>query len=513
MMIKLAMNKLKVQLDQVFSPFLNPPASEEEIQKVENEMAIQFPDELRAFYLLHNGEKEGGPGLFFGLPFLSLNDVLQEWQIWAQLEEEYALEGASYSVPTGYIKERYINRNWIPISKDFGGNNIGIDVDPDHKGRIGQIINFGRDEEIKYVIANQLSDFLLFISETILQGQYQMEQEEDYIYWNYENSTHFLDVLNAIELPVLKPVSPQISKEDTTKWMQDLDSQWKDIVQEEFSDLENFMKKKKLYFIGKKLTNIKPLRLCTEVKELILTNNLLTDLTPLHTMLSLKKLYLIKNPLSDLTPLANLEYLQELNINHTKVFDITPLISIPRLKKLEMEQTYVKDFSVLQHCQALESLSISIVSKEQLKQISQISTLKQLSIHQLKNIEEEDLLQLSHLKNLQVMKFENCYLKNVDCFTSSHLLREIILHDTVLEDGGAIGQLKNLRSIELNGATIGNLEVIANSSSLKVFTGSFEQFRILKDLFHRTIDFSTIIGEMTDEEDQVWHQYLDTQKI
>ncbi len=512
-MIQLIMKKLKVQLDELFSPFLNPAASEEEIQKVENEMAIKFPDELRELYLMHNGEKEDGPGLFFGLPFLPLNDVLQELQVWEQLEEEHALEGASYSVPTGYIKERSINRYWIPISKDFGGNNIGIDVDPDHKGRIGQVINFGRDEEIKYVIANQLSDFLLFISETILQGNYQIEQEEDYIYWNYENSTHFLDVLNAIELPVLNPVSSQISNKDATKWMQDLDSLWKEIVQEEFSDPENFMKKKKLYLIGNKLTNIKPLRFCTEVKELILTNNQLTDLKPLNNMLSLKKLYLIKNPLSDLTPLANLEYLQELNINHTKVFDITPLVNIPRLKKLEMAQTDVKDFSILPQCQALESLSISIVSKEQLKQISQITTLKQLYIHQLRNIEEEDLLQLSHLKNLQVMKFENCYLKNIDCFTSSYSLREIILHDTVLEDGGAIGALKNLSSIELNGATIGNLEVIANSSSLKIFTGSFEQFHLLKDLFRRTIDFSTIIGEMSDEEDKVWHQYLDTHKI
>jgi len=208
-MIQLIMNKLKVQLDQLFSPFLNPPASEEEIQKAEIEMGIKFPDELRVLYLLHDGEKEDGPGLFFGMPFLPLNDVLQEWHVWAQLEEKFALEGASYSVPTGYIKERGINRYWIPISKDFGGNNIGIDVDPDKKGRIGQVINFGRDEEIKYVIANQLSEFLLFISETILQGNYQIEQEEDYIYWNYENSTHFLDILKAIELPVLDPVPRQ----------------------------------------------------------------------------------------------------------------------------------------------------------------------------------------------------------------------------------------------------------------------------------------------------------------
>ncbi|MGG2082211.1 SMI1/KNR4 family protein [Lysinibacillus pakistanensis] len=71
-MIKLTMEKLKVQLDQIFSPFLNPPASEEEIQRVENEMAIKFPDEIRELYLIHNGEREDGPGLFFGLPFFTI---------------------------------------------------------------------------------------------------------------------------------------------------------------------------------------------------------------------------------------------------------------------------------------------------------------------------------------------------------------------------------------------------------------------------------------------------------
>ncbi|WP_286923651.1 MULTISPECIES: SMI1/KNR4 family protein [Lysinibacillus] len=511
-MIKLTMEKLKVQLDQIFSPFLNPPASEEEIQRVENEMAVKFPDEIRELYLIHNGEREDGPGLFFGLPFLPLNDVLQEWHVWKQLEDEFAMTGSSYSVPTGYIKERYINRFWIPISKDFGGNNIGIDVDPDYQGQIGQVINFGRDEEVKYVIATQLSDFLEFIAETIFQGNYQIEQEEDDLYWNYKNSTHFLDTLKTLELPVLHHES-QTFKEETAKWMQDLDSGWKEIIQEEYSNPENFIKRKQLYLIGKKLTHIKPLQFCTEVKELILTSNELTDITPLKNMLSLKKLYLVKNPLSDLTPLQNLEHLQELNINDTQVFDITPLVSISQLKNLEMDQTDVKDFSILQQCQALESLSISIVNKEQLRQITQISNLKQLGIHQLKNIEEVDLLQLDHLENLQVITFENCYLKNLDCLSSSRQLRQIILKNTVLEDGTAIGALKNLKCLKLDGTTIENLKVIAKSSSLQIFTGSFEQFNYLKDLFHQAIDFSTIVGGMTAEEQKVWHQYLNTHKV
>lgn len=35
-----------------------------------------------------------------------------------------------------------------------------MDLDPDVKGTYGQIINFGRDEEDKFVIAPSLKDFL-----------------------------------------------------------------------------------------------------------------------------------------------------------------------------------------------------------------------------------------------------------------------------------------------------------------------------------------------------------------
>jgi len=122
-------------------------------------------------------------------------------------------------------------------------------------------------------------------------------------------------------------------------------------------------------------------------------------------------------------------------------------------------------------------------------------------------------LQLGHLENLQVITFENCYLKNLDCLSSSRQLREIILKNTILEDGTAIGELKNLKCLKLDGTTIENLKVIAKSSSLQIFTGSFEQFNYLKDLFHQAIDFSTIVGGMTAEEQKVWHQYLDTHKV
>ena len=58
---------------------------------------------------------------------------------------------------------------------------------------MGQVINFGRDEEVKYVIANRISDLLQFILQTLKDKNFTIHQEEDYLYWSYgaNDNIHF----------------------------------------------------------------------------------------------------------------------------------------------------------------------------------------------------------------------------------------------------------------------------------------------------------------------------------
>ncbi|NLF42257.1 MAG: hypothetical protein GX587_06145 [Bacteroidales bacterium] len=71
------------------------------------------------------------------------------------------------SFPENSIKKKYFHFKWIPIFSDYGGNYIGLDLDPDTNGKKGQIINFGRDEENMFVLADNISEFLDLISEEI----------------------------------------------------------------------------------------------------------------------------------------------------------------------------------------------------------------------------------------------------------------------------------------------------------------------------------------------------------
>ncbi|EJQ44656.1 MULTISPECIES: SMI1/KNR4 family protein [Bacillus cereus group] len=508
-MNKTILKELEVELKNHFKPFLNAPATIEEIKYVESEMGISFPDELRMLYLVHNGEVKSGPGLFFGLPFLSLDEVLDEWRIWKKVEDGEPFDFDAYSIPKNYIKEKYANGKWIPISNDAGGNNIAIDVDPDKKGKIGQVINFGRDEEVKYVIANRTSDFLLFILQTLKDKNFTIHREEDYLYWSYgtNDNIHFLDALFNIELPVLHPNFIFQSENNVKDWYDSLNEKWKNIVGSH-ERASKFIREKRLYLGGNELVDISPLQMCTEVRALILTGNEIKDINGLERMTALKKLYLVNNPVQDLTPIAHLQHLEEMNIKKTSVNDLSALVEMPSLKKLDISNTDIKDFSLLPQFRKLESLSVHISNREQLIAISKINTLKHLRILGLENVNEVELLVLQNLNKLITIEFENSIVDNFNCFKDNTALQNIKLKDTNVKNGNVLGRLKGLKELELDGATIENLETVCSSDSLEIFTGSFAQFNMLKDSFDRKIDFSKIIGEMSEEEREIWYQYV-----
>ncbi|MBA4536577.1 SMI1/KNR4 family protein [Bacillus aquiflavi] len=508
-MITSVIKKLQEQLKIHFQPFLNPPASEDKIKAVEKEMNVTFPEDLRALYLTHNGEKQSGPGLFFGLPFLSLDEMLTEWKCWVGLEEDEELNTIdAYSVPQLWIKEKYANRYWIPISTDFGGNHLGIDLDPDECGKRGQVINFGADEEVKYVIAYHLSDFLTFITNTLKDGTYTIDEQEGDVSWSYGSieQLHFLDAIRTMELPVLHPIEKNSA--DADGWFEQLDNDWVSIVNEMAVNPQSFTQKKNLLLMGKELTHITPLTICTDVRELVLSGNYINNLSPLKAITSLKNLYLCNNPVTDLKPIAYLKHLQFLNLEKTNVTNIQPLTALSALKILNIAHTKIADYSPLSECKKLETLTCAISHIKQLEAIVNIAALKELHIQRLENVTEEVLALLGNLKTLKSLKIENATLQHVDFLRKNNALQQLTFTNSVIKDASTIVKLSRLTKLTLEGSTIGNLESIASSKSLTTFTGSFAQFYLLKDLFIQKIDFSQLVGETSEEEKEIWLHYL-----
>lgn len=61
--------------------------------------------------------------------------------------------------------------------RDWGGNNLAIDLAPGPKGQWGQVILFGRDYDTKYVVARSWAAFLGTISDDLGSGRWFVDEE------------------------------------------------------------------------------------------------------------------------------------------------------------------------------------------------------------------------------------------------------------------------------------------------------------------------------------------------
>ncbi|SFF19824.1 Cell wall assembly regulator SMI1 [Paenibacillus algorifonticola] len=511
---------LKEELPQLAAS-LNGPATEAEIAQVESRLGISLPDELRSLYLLHNGEESMGPGLFMGLRFLPLEELAAEWQVWADLEADFGEESGHYSVPLGWIEERYINRGWLPISEDGGGNHLGVDMAPASSGVTGQIINFGRDEETKYVIALTLGELLKFIRDTVKEGQFSVERDEEWVFWTYgrEGNGHFLDAVRALPLPLgrsaLEAGPGSLAEEGATgvnlaeQLEQSLDAGWLARIKEKSGSVAAFLKAKQLYFIRDGLTDAGPFAYCSEVRELVLSANEISDAAPLSGCTQLKVLYIGGNPIMDVSALSELAYLQELYLTGTGVIDISPLAKLPKLKKLVAENVPIVDYSSLSQSKSLRSLAVSNINGEQLRTICELEQLQELSIQGFADDEtKQHIGLLSKLKKLKSLQLKQLELDDLTFAAALSKLEGLKLDDTSVADISAVAECESLKELELNGCErLGHLEAVAKSSSLQQFAGSFAQFNVLKELFVQKVDMSKMIGSMTKEEEEIWLAY------
>ena len=118
---------------------------------------------MRESYLSVDGQEAESAagcseGLFFGLTLLPLETVLEEWRFWREVDDDPStgsnsiLREAMQSIPPGWVKKSYSQRGWIPLIADKAGNYVGVDLNPEEGGSVGQVIVFGRDFDTKVVL-------------------------------------------------------------------------------------------------------------------------------------------------------------------------------------------------------------------------------------------------------------------------------------------------------------------------------------------------------------------------
>jgi cell wall assembly regulator SMI1 len=192
---------------------LKPGCTDSELESLEQQLGVALPNDFKSFYLIHNGQElfpnnRITSGLFFGLEFLSVDGIYNQWDIWRELiatEEDIAELGLECtSAQPGKVKELYANNNWIPFAHDGSGNHLGLDLDPDSKGVVGQIINFGRDESKKYVLANSFTGFIDWLLLQYESGNFVIHSESvgnryvNVFKTKIPEKSHFLDAVPSL---------------------------------------------------------------------------------------------------------------------------------------------------------------------------------------------------------------------------------------------------------------------------------------------------------------------------
>ncbi|KAJ3789856.1 hypothetical protein GGU10DRAFT_342031 [Lentinula aff. detonsa] len=137
----------------------------QDLAQIELQFGFPLPAVVRESYLAVDGQEAESAagcaeGLFFGLFLLPLEDVLEEWRFWREVDDDpntganTQLRDAMQSIPPNWIRREYSQRGWIPLVADKTGNYVGIDLNPGDSGTSGQVIVFGRDFDTKVVLFN-----------------------------------------------------------------------------------------------------------------------------------------------------------------------------------------------------------------------------------------------------------------------------------------------------------------------------------------------------------------------
>jgi cell wall assembly regulator SMI1 len=185
---------LQINLPDAYQS-LNAPASSTDFIHFKNATGYEFPEDLKRIYAINNGQDPDCLiGVWWGLSFIPMEDLIEHHM--SNKSETIDMSHEDTSFPIGAIKLYNTNPLWIPFAEDGSFNYLAVDLDPDVNGSVRQVINYGRDERDKCVIAANVEQFVFFMTQEIEKGHYTIEVDDRFgdIIFNYKTS-HLIDDL------------------------------------------------------------------------------------------------------------------------------------------------------------------------------------------------------------------------------------------------------------------------------------------------------------------------------
>lgn len=146
---------------------LNPPASDANIQSLEQQLGVKLPADFVECLKVHDGQRGAASWLFQDSEFLSSQRILDEWAIWKDLLDGGDFDGAK-AEPGAGIQPVWWSPKWLPFTYNGAGDHLCLDLEPASGGRTGQIITLWHDDGARKKKADSFAQwFSEFVQKTV----------------------------------------------------------------------------------------------------------------------------------------------------------------------------------------------------------------------------------------------------------------------------------------------------------------------------------------------------------
>lgn len=162
----------------------NPGAGVGEIHALERRIGMALPADLAAYLTIANGEAYRSSGVIGDWTLLDAEGIASEHQVMSDLVAQGAF-GDNANPETAFVKGVWWHSRWIPVVSSGSGHLICVDLDPNVRGRAGQVILFLHDAPARYLIAHSLADWFARIADDLERGVYTLQAEHGY--WRFDN--------------------------------------------------------------------------------------------------------------------------------------------------------------------------------------------------------------------------------------------------------------------------------------------------------------------------------------
>jgi cell wall assembly regulator SMI1 len=149
---------------------LNKPATAKGVAAAEKLMGVEFPEDVRASYLLHDGQVGAAP-IMGEWQLLSLKVMKSRWKMLKESYDEGKFEESRVK-PKGPVKAEWWNPKWVPVAYNGAGDLYCVDLDPAPKGKAGQLVSFWHVDDRREVVAKSFRAWLKEYADDLKAGRY-----------------------------------------------------------------------------------------------------------------------------------------------------------------------------------------------------------------------------------------------------------------------------------------------------------------------------------------------------